>query len=156
VLDLDHFKSINDRHGHAVGDRVLQVFAQVAVDRMRRMDLFGRIGGEEFAALLVDTTRERAISLAQEIRASFAATGYMVGETAVTATVSIGVVICYDAGLDLAALLAHADHALYQAKDKGRNRVETVSIEFILDRGGRDPADILPIATAEPAGRSAA
>ena len=60
LLDLDNFKSINDRFGHAIGDRVLQLFADVAANCMRRMDLFGRLGGEEFAALLPDTTRERA------------------------------------------------------------------------------------------------
>src|SRR5471032_1341540 len=60
LLDLDNFKSINDRYGHAIGDRVLQTFAEIAGNCMRRMDLFGRLGGEEFASLLTDTTREKA------------------------------------------------------------------------------------------------
>ena len=68
LLDLDNFKSINDRFGHAIGDRVLQLFAEVAGSCMRRTDLFGRLGGEEFAALLVDTTRERAMAVAEQIR----------------------------------------------------------------------------------------
>ncbi len=72
LLDLDNFKSINDRFGHAVGDRVLQMFAQIAGNCMRRMDLFGRLGGEEFAALLTDTTRERAMAVAEQIRTAFA------------------------------------------------------------------------------------
>jgi diguanylate cyclase (GGDEF)-like protein len=134
LLDLDNFKSINDRFGHAVGDRVLQVFAEVANRAMRRMDLFGRLGGEEFAAFLFDVTRERALAIAEEIRSTFAAASGEVDGRPVVATVSIGIVISYDATLDLAALLAQADHALYRAKDNGRNRVEIASIELILDR----------------------
>ena len=137
LLDLDNFKSINDRFGHAVGDRVLQVFAEVAGNCMRRTDLFGRLGGEEFAALLVDAPRDRAISVANEIRRSFADATNEVDGRPVTATVSIGVVITYDAVLDVSALLAQADHALYRAKDNGRNRVELASIELILDRAKR-------------------
>jgi diguanylate cyclase (GGDEF)-like protein len=134
LLDIDNFKSINDRFGHAAGDRVLQLFAEVGASCMRRFDSFGRLGGEEFAALLVDTSREGALAVAEEIRASFArATGEVEGKP-MAATVSIGVVISYDAVLDLSALLAQADHALYRAKDNGRNRIETASIELILDR----------------------
>src|SRR6202043_1241866 len=137
LLDLDNFKSINDRFGHAIGDRVLQLFGEVAGNSMRRMDLFGRLGGEEFAALLTDTTRERAMAVAEQIRTSFAnATGEVDGRP-VVATVSIGIVISYDAVLDISALLAQADHALYRAKDNGRNRVEIASIELILDRAKR-------------------
>ena len=69
LLDLDNFKSINDRFGHAVGDRVLEIFADVASRSLRRADLFGRLGGEEFAALLRETTRERALAVAEQIRA---------------------------------------------------------------------------------------
>ncbi len=72
LLDLDNFKSINDRFGHAIGDRVLQLFANVAGNCVRRADLFGRLGGEEFAAMLVDATRERAMAIAEDIRHSFA------------------------------------------------------------------------------------
>src|SRR5690242_3368766 len=134
LLDLDNFKSINDRFGHAVGDRVLEVFAEVASRSMRRMDLFGRLGGEEFAAMLFDVGRDRALAVAEEIRSGFAAATGEVDGRPVVATVSIGVVISHDAVLDLSALLAQADHALYRAKDNGRNRVEIASIELILDR----------------------
>ena len=137
LLDLDNFKSINDRFGHAIGDRVLQVFAEVANRAMRRMDLFGRLGGEEFAAFLFDVTRDRALAIAEEIRSTFAVASGEVDGRPVVATVSIGIVISHDATLDLAALLAQADHALYRAKDNGRNRVEIASIELILDRGRR-------------------
>jgi diguanylate cyclase (GGDEF)-like protein len=135
LLDLDNFKTINDRFGHAVGDQVLQRFAQVGNRCVRRhSDLFGRLGGEEFAALLVDTTRERALAVAEEIRASFADATSEVDGRPVIATVSIGIVMSHDAVLDLSALLAQADHALYRAKDNGRNRIEIASIELVLDR----------------------
>jgi len=158
LLDLDNFKSINDRFGHAIGDRVLQVFAQVAGRCMRRLDLFGRLGGEEFAALLYDTTRERALVIAEEIRSSFAAATGEVDGRPVVATVSIGVVISHDAVLDLSALLAQADHALYRAKDNGRNRVEIASIEIILDRAKRNVAAAAELiaAGARPAAKPAA
>ena len=156
LLDLDNFKSINDRFGHAVGDRVLEIFADVSSGCLRRVDLFGRFGGEEFAALLRDTTRERATAVAEQIRVSFADAAREVDGRPVAATVSIGIVISHDAVLDLSALLAQADHALYRAKDAGRDRVEIASIELILDRARRGALDLLKPAAAEPAKKSAA
>jgi diguanylate cyclase (GGDEF)-like protein len=140
LLDLDHFKSINDRFGHAVGDHVLQLFTQVGSRCMRRMDLFGRLGGEEFAVLLYDTNRDKALVAAEEIRMSFEDATREVEGKPINATVSIGMVISHDAVLDLSALLAQADHALYRAKDSGRNRVEIASIDLVLDRMKR-PAE---------------
>ena len=134
LLDLDHFKSINDRFGHAVGDRVLQLFTQAGSRCMRRMDLFGRLGGEEFAVLLYDTNRDKALAAAEEIRATFEGATRDVEGKPINATVSIGMVISHDAVLDLSALLAQADHALYCAKDSGRNRVEIASIDLVLER----------------------
>ena len=156
LLDLDNFKGINDRFGHAIGDRVLQMFAEVGSGCMRRYDIFGRLGGEEFAALLVDTSRERALAVAEQIRASFVEVTGMVEGKPVVATVSIGVVISYDAVLDLSALLAQADHALYRAKDNGRNRIEIASIELILDRVKRASAAADRAASAKAAAKSAA
>lgn len=157
LLDLDNFKSVNDRFGHATGDRVLQLFAEIASRAMRRMDLFGRLGGEEFAALLCDVTRERAVEIAEEIRASFAAASSEVDGRPVVATVSIGMVVSHDAGLDLAALLAQADHALYRAKDNGRNRIEIGSIKLLVERVKRITGEspIVPL-DANPAAKSAA
>jgi len=143
LLDLDNFKSINDRFGHAIGDRVLEIFADVASGCVRRIDLFGRLGGEEFAALLRDTPRERALIVAEQIRACFAEATRDVDGRPVVATVSIGIVISHDAVLDLSALLAQADHALYRAKDGGRNRIEVASLELILDRARRGAADLI-------------
>jgi diguanylate cyclase (GGDEF)-like protein len=156
LLDLDNFKGINDRFGHAIGDRVLRMFAEVGSGCMRRYDIFGRLGGEEFAALLVDTSRERALAVAEQIRSSFVDVTGMVEGMPVVATVSIGVVISYDAVLDLSALLAQADHALYRAKDNGRNRIEIASIELILDRVKRASAAADRAASAKAAAKSAA
>jgi diguanylate cyclase (GGDEF)-like protein len=155
LLDLDNFKSINDRFGHGIGDRVLQRFAEVAAGCMRRADLFGRLGGEEFAAVLVDTTREKAMAVAEQIRSAFANATDEVDGRPVVATVSIGIVISYDAVLDISALLAQADHALYRAKDNGRNRIEVASIELILDRAKRSGGDT-PLEPSRAAARSAA
>jgi len=114
-------------------------------------------GGEEFAALLHDTTRERALAVAEQIRTSFAAATRVVVEgRPLDGTVSIGVVIAYDAVLDLSALLAQADHALYRAKDAGRNRIEIASIELILDRARRGAAEVQRAAPVRAGAKSAA
>ena len=140
LLDLDNFKAINDRFGHAMGDRVLQLFAEVGSGCMHRLDMFRPPRRRRICGLLVNTTRERALAVAEEIRSSFADATREVDGKPVAATVSIGLVISYDAVLDLSALLAQADHALYRAKDNGRNRVEIASIELILDRVKRAAA----------------
>src|SRR5262245_57295889 len=94
LIDLDHFKSINDRFGHAVGDSVLAIFAQAARKSMRGSDLIGRMGGEEFAAILLETSRDKASEVAERIRTSFARMAQEVEGHRVDATVSIGLVHC--------------------------------------------------------------
>jgi diguanylate cyclase (GGDEF)-like protein len=131
LFDLDHFKSINDRFGHAIGDRVLQVFAETASANVANTDLVGRLGGEEFGAVLYDAGRERAIATAERIRSAFAAAAVEVDGRPVISTVSIGMVINEDSTFDVPALLAQADQALYHAKERGRNRVEIVSLELV-------------------------
>jgi diguanylate cyclase (GGDEF)-like protein len=134
LIDLDHFKSINDRFGHALGDRALEVFAFTARQSVRSTDLLGRLGGEEFAALLADTSRDKAMMVAERIRASFAQAALEVDNRPVGATVSIGLVHCQDPVLDVHELLAQADQALYCAKENGRNRVEVASLDMMLKR----------------------
>jgi len=131
LIDLDHFKSVNDRFGHAIGDRVLQVFAETASGNLKTTDLIGRLGGEEFAIVLYDADRERALVMAERIRSTFAAAAADVDGRPVTSTVSIGMVINEDPTFDVAALLAQADQALYHAKERGRNRVEIASLELV-------------------------
>ena len=138
MIDLDHFKSINDRFGHALGDRVLEIFAESARQSVRSSDLLGRLGGEEFAAVLSDTSRDKAAGVAERIRESFAQATQEVDNRPIYATVSIGLVHCQDAALDVAALLAQADQALYIAKERGRNRVEVASLDMMRKRADED------------------
>ncbi|MFN5684020.1 diguanylate cyclase, partial [Bradyrhizobium sp.] len=113
IFDIDHFKSINDRFGHAEGDTVLKLFADVVVNNLRLTDLSGRIGGEEFAALL-PCSIEEAMVAAERVREAFAASGVVCEEKPVDTTVSIGVA-GGPAGTELDVLLAAADTALYKA-----------------------------------------
>jgi diguanylate cyclase (GGDEF)-like protein len=123
MFDLDHFKSINDRFGHAVGDEALRVFARTATVSLRASDAIGRLGGEEFAAIL-PSDLPVALVAAERVRAAFAAAAAEVSGENVAATVSIGVASAAEMPCDLAAVLARADAALYRAKKAGRNRVE--------------------------------
>jgi diguanylate cyclase (GGDEF)-like protein len=122
IFDIDHFKSINDRFGHPAGDELLRLFATIVVTTLRLTDLSGRIGGEEFAALLPCPLEEGVVA-AERVREAFAASNIVVEEGPVDTTVSIGVA-GGPAGTELEVLLAAADTALYQAKRGGRNRVE--------------------------------
>ncbi len=134
LIDLDHFKSINDRFGHALGDRVLEIFTEVARQSMRASDLLGRLGGEEFAAVLNDTSQDTALAVAERIRLDFVQAAQEVDSRPVCATVSIGLVHCDEARLDIAGLLALADQALYFAKERGRNRVEVATLDMVIER----------------------
>jgi diguanylate cyclase (GGDEF)-like protein len=122
IFDIDHFKSINDRFGHPAGDEILKLFAAVVVGTLRITDLSGRIGGEEFAALL-PCSLEEAVVAAERVREGFESSGIVDETGPVDTTVSIGVA-GGPAGTELEVLLAAADTALYQAKRGGRNRVE--------------------------------
>ena len=133
LIDLDHFKSVNDRFGHAIGDRTLEIFAEAARKSIRATDLVGRLGGEEFAAILLDTSQDKAVAAADRLRESFAMAAQDVDGRPVCATVSVGVVHCDGPVLDVAELLAQADQALYFAKERGRNRVELASLAMVLE-----------------------
>jgi diguanylate cyclase (GGDEF)-like protein len=122
IFDIDHFKSINDRFGHPAGDEILKLFSTVVISNLRISDLSGRIGGEEFAALLACSLDEGVI-VAERVREAFEASNIVCEQGPVVTTVSIGVA-GGPAGTELDVLLAAADTALYQAKRSGRNRVE--------------------------------
>lgn len=145
LVDLDHFKTINDRFGHAVGDRVLEVFTAAATETIRPNDLIGRIGGEEFAAVLHDIKSVEAVAVAERMRETFAHVAQAVDGRPVNATVSIGIVHCDGDVLDVAELLSQADQALYFAKENGRNRVEVASLELMLKRNDETSAAV-PVA----------
>ena len=155
LIDLDHFKSINDRFGHALGDRVLEIFTDSASHSIRSSDLIGRLGGEEFAAVLYDISRDKAVAVAERIRESFAQASQEVNGRPVCATVSVGLVHCEEAAFDVAELLAQADQALYFAKEHGRNRVEIASLDMVLKRKGAAAATSATL-VAEVAAKSAA
>ena len=125
VFDLDHFKSINDTHGHAVGDDVIKTFCEVALDLLRPNEVFGRMGGEEFAVVIAGAGIEAATVRADRIRAAFAAAGRFVKGYSINATVSGGIATSDNPmACTLSALLESSDKALYCAKAAGRNRVE--------------------------------
>jgi diguanylate cyclase (GGDEF)-like protein len=147
LIDLDHFKSINDRFGHAVGDRVLEIFAESARQSIRSSDLLGRLGGEEFAAVLSDTSRDKAAGVAERIRECFAQAAQEVDNRPVFATLSIGLAHCQEAPLNVTELMAQADRALYIAKERGRNRVEIASLDMMRRRKD-DTAAAAPSAKA--------
>ncbi len=131
LFDLDHFKSINDRLGHAAGDDVLKVFAREAAFSLGPDVLFGRIGGEEFAALLSVTDIGEAIAIGDRVRRNFAAVaaGHCAG--VVVPTVSVGVALGGEPDQPIAGLMAAADRALYRAKANGRNRVDICPLETL-------------------------
>jgi diguanylate cyclase (GGDEF)-like protein len=123
MFDLDHFKSINDRFGHAVGDEALRLFARTAIVTLRSTDVIGRLGGEEFAAILPGDLAVAA-SAAERVRSAFEAAGREIAGLSIGVTVSIGAATAYELPCDLLALLVRADSALYRAKQAGRNRFE--------------------------------
>jgi diguanylate cyclase (GGDEF)-like protein len=124
-LDIDRFKDVNDRWGHAAGDRVLQAVARALQLGPRQVDVVARAGGEEFVVVTPETPLGDAVQVAERLRAMVAAVTVPVGDAVVRVTVSAGVASCRTSGAATAdALLAAADQALYRAKARGRNRVE--------------------------------
>jgi diguanylate cyclase (GGDEF)-like protein len=129
LFDLDRFKEVNDTAGHQAGDRVLQAFSDLVVASIRPGDLFGRLGGEEFACLLANASMAQALHIAERLRRDFAA--MRLPELDVNPTVSVGVAMANEGGRDLPALLALADRALYRAKADGRNRVAPAPLVLV-------------------------
>ncbi len=128
MFDLDRFKSINDTHGHATGDEALRVFAKSVRNSMRLDDVIGRLGGEEFAAI-VDTDADNTRRIAERVRKGFERDGVVIAGHAIGSTVSIGTATGFaDLNVDaIEKLIARADSALYAAKTGGRNRVEAAA-----------------------------
>lgn len=122
-IDLDHFKQINDTHGHATGDAALRHSVAICQQQLRPGDLLGRLGGEEFGILLGDCPREQAIAIADRIRLAIEASPMVLDEAVVSISASIGVASTATSGHDLQRLCRDADAALYRAKRAGRNRV---------------------------------
>ncbi|HEY6644851.1 GGDEF domain-containing protein [Povalibacter sp.] len=125
LCDLDHFKGINDRYGHAAGDSVLRHVVAEIRRHLRANDIFGRVGGEEFGVLLPGCSLEAARERCEQLRTALAALTIRLDETEIYASASFGIETTASCGYDLRQLLANADAALYQAKDAGRDRIVT-------------------------------
>jgi len=123
IFDLDHFKLLNDQYGHPVGDQVLKAFAEVLRASIRKHDVVGRYGGEEFALLMPQTGKDTALRVADRVRRDLETRGVMVAGKRIEVTVSGGVSAYGVDGQDWDALLTAADSALYEAKHAGRNRI---------------------------------
>jgi diguanylate cyclase (GGDEF)-like protein len=140
MFDLDRFKAINDTHGHGIGDTVIRTFCEITATALRPSDVFGRMGGEEFAVALPGSSIEAAQARAERIRLSFAASCRFVSERRVEATVSCGISVSLKAEETLLSLLEDADRALYHAKTEGRNRVMRVG------QPARDTSTVIRVA----------
>ncbi|MBL6954047.1 MAG: diguanylate cyclase [Alphaproteobacteria bacterium] len=123
MIDVDHFKAANDEHGHAAGDDVLRQLATACARTLRESDILGRIGGEEFAALLPETGAKTAHLVAERLRQAVASLIIKTKTGPLSITVSVGITTTSQSTDSVEAIMAEADDALYQAKNQGRNRV---------------------------------
>ncbi|HUX90896.1 MAG TPA: sensor domain-containing diguanylate cyclase [Gallionellaceae bacterium] len=123
IADLDHFKKINDKYGHHVGDLALIAFIKACKQEIREQDVLGRLGGEEFCLLLPETTLENAQTVVERIRKATAEIEILLADHMIGITVSIGLVELSSADTSLDAVMHRADLAMYQAKERGRNQV---------------------------------
>ena len=124
MMDIDHFKAVNDAYGHAVGDEVLRHLAEIFRSGLRSTDVVGRLGGEEFGVLLPETGLPVAVLLAERVRKTVADKPIQTSAGNLVVTISIGVATTTTEAPKLESLMQFADTALYKAKEKGRNRVE--------------------------------
>ncbi len=137
MLDIDHFKKINDAHGHPGGDEVLRSFARTVAGTLREGDVLYRYGGEEFVALLSHADLAGAVNAAERIVRAVSESPIQVGPTAINITTSAGVAALASCDADGSSLVARADGALYEAKRSGRNRVQASGGHLALIAAGR-------------------
>jgi two-component system cell cycle response regulator len=127
MIDVDHFKSINDRYGHAVGDEVLRAMSKICQQSLRGSDVLGRIGGEEFVLLLPDTPQANAIYVAERMREQLGHSSIEIDSLKLNITASFGVATMRDDDAEFTTLLERADVAMYDAKHGGRNQVKAAA-----------------------------
>jgi len=152
LLDADHFKRINDRHGHHVGDIVLRRIAEICTRQIRTVDAIGRLGGEEFGLLLPNTALEGAHVMAERIRRAIAAERIVVDNDMIRVTVSIGGTEVDPCETTIKAAMQRADEAMYRAKQEGRNRVSMEPAPFQAPRANSCPEEEMPAAMPAAAG----
>lgn len=124
IIDLDHFKNVNDTYGHVVGDDVLRQTAAICRKHLRTVDIIGRLGGEEFVALLPETTIHQAMMIGNRLLEALSTTDIDTGATVIRITATIGISQLLQGDKDFNAIIQRADTALYRGKEAGRNRVE--------------------------------
>jgi diguanylate cyclase (GGDEF)-like protein len=127
MVDIDHFKRVNDTYGHAVGDRVIKSLAHLLMQRLRQTDLVGRYGGEEFVVVLPDTDMQGAAAVMEEVRMAFSDIEFDTESGAFSVTLSVGLVSCGKCG-EAETIAEQADQAMYEAKRTGRNRMVCVNL----------------------------
>ncbi|GEM_PF-3501213 len=127
MIDIDHFKRINDRYGHQAGDNVLKLFADFLLSSVRTSDYVARYGGEEFVVILPETARTKAMELAERLRLKISVQDIELEQTTVNITISLGIASYPEHGNEYQTLLRMADTAMYKAKHRGRNRVEVAA-----------------------------
>jgi len=136
MIDIDHFKRINDEHGHPAGDKVLVSVTELLTSHLRKDDLLARYGGEEFCVLLPSTSEAGAIALADKLRLAVEKSHILLGNKAISITISVGVTACdfnsQKLHLDFTSMLQDADRALYLAKKKGRNRTVQLALGYAM------------------------
>jgi diguanylate cyclase (GGDEF)-like protein len=123
MIDLDHFKKVNDKYGHPIGDKILVAFTRICKKSLRKVDIFGRLGGEEFAILLPETDINGGRKLAERLRTTIEKSRIKVDDETFHITVSIGVTELLPDDNQLGVALKRADDTMYEAKRKGRNQV---------------------------------
>lgn len=131
LIDIDHFKSVNDRCGHTVGDQTLLTFSKICQRYVREIDIFARFGGDEFVLLLPETKREQAFQILERVRHALASQTLFVANHAISITISSGISSLTDGQESLDTLIDRADHALYLAKEMGRNRILTEQVSAL-------------------------
>jgi diguanylate cyclase (GGDEF)-like protein len=138
LMDIDHFKAVNDTYGHLVGDKALRAVTDALREQLRSYDLAGRFGGEEFAILLPQTRDDHALIIAERLRAHIADMSVPVGDgeaqDGIRLTVSVGIASLNDTNRELTDLLAAADAALYRAKQTGRNKTQVADASAPLEQ----------------------
>jgi diguanylate cyclase (GGDEF)-like protein len=125
MLDLDHFKAINDTYGHDIGDEIIKEVSQFCQDNIRKLDILARYGGDEFVILLPETNLNHATELAERLRGMIESQSIQIGEMLFQMTISIGVTGIRDESVKMEDFLKNVDQALYAAKEAGRNTVRS-------------------------------
>jgi diguanylate cyclase (GGDEF)-like protein len=129
MIDLDHFKNFNDTFGHAVGDKILQEVSNVTASTLRKIDIPGRLGGEEFVVLLLETNEQNGLIVADRLRNAISAIQVPVENgDSLFVTASFGLASLIETHANLQSLITSADIAMYRAKENGRNRVEIARV----------------------------